>query len=46
MTERKRILFIIEAMGGGVFTYVVDHVALNASFGLKLTERRWRHDKV
>ena len=22
--ERKKILFIVEAMGGGVFTYIVD----------------------
>ncbi len=24
MTERKKILYIVEAMGGGVFTYIVD----------------------
>lgn len=24
MTEKKRILFIVEAMGGGIFTYIVD----------------------
>lgn len=24
MTEKKKILFIVEAMGGGVFTYIVD----------------------
>lgn len=24
MAERKKILFIVEAMGGGVFTYIVD----------------------
>ena len=22
--ERKKILFVVEAMGGGVFTYIVD----------------------
>ena len=24
MAEKKRILYIVEAMGGGVFTYIVD----------------------
>ena len=24
MAEKKKILFIVEAMGGGVFTYIVD----------------------
>lgn len=24
MDEKKKILFIVEAMGGGVFTYIVD----------------------
>lgn len=26
MAEKKKILFIVEAMGGGVFTYIVDVV--------------------
>ena len=24
MAEKKKILYIVEAMGGGVFTYIVD----------------------
>lgn len=24
LTERKKILYVVEAMGGGVFTYIVD----------------------
>lgn len=24
MADKKRILFIVKAMGGGVFTYIVD----------------------
>ena len=24
MAEKKKILFVVEAMGGGVFTYIVD----------------------
>ena len=24
MAEKEKILFIVEAMGGGVFTYIVD----------------------
>ena len=26
MAEKKKILYIVEAMGGGVFTYIVDQV--------------------
>ena len=25
MAEKKKILYIVEAMGGGVFTYIVDN---------------------
>lgn len=28
MAEKKKILYIVEAMGGGVFTYIVDTVLL------------------
>lgn len=28
MAEKKKILYIVEAMGGGVFTYIVDTVIL------------------
>lgn len=24
MADKKKVLFIVEAMGGGVFTYIVD----------------------
>ena len=24
MAEKKKVLYIVEAMGGGVFTYIVD----------------------
>lgn len=26
MAEKKKVLYIVEAMGGGVFTYIVDGV--------------------
>lgn len=26
MAEKKKILYIVEAMGGGVFTYIVDKI--------------------
>ena len=26
MAEKKKILYIVEAMGGGVFTYIVDRM--------------------
>ena len=26
MAEKKKILYIVEAMGGGVFTYIVDYL--------------------
>lgn len=26
MAEKKKILYIVEAMGGGVFTYIVDSI--------------------
>ena len=29
MAEKKKILYIVEAMGGGVFTYIVDNSAIN-----------------
>ena len=28
MAEKKKILYIVEAMGGGVFTYIVDTVGI------------------
>ena len=30
MAEKKKILYIVEAMGGGVFTYIVDDVRFDA----------------
>lgn len=29
MAEKKKILYIVEAMGGGVFTYIVDLMSLS-----------------
>ena len=29
MAKKKKILYIVEAMGGGVFTYIVDQIPLN-----------------
>ena len=26
MAEKKKVLYIVEAMGGGVFTYIVDPI--------------------
>ena len=31
MAGKKRILYIVEAMGGGVFTYIVDPIAAKSS---------------
>ncbi len=28
MAEKKKILYIVEAMGGGVFTYIVDIISV------------------
>lgn len=30
MVEKKKILYIVEAMGGGVFTYIVDYATAKA----------------
>lgn len=32
MAEKKKILYIVEAMGGGVFTYIVDKIIKNPGF--------------
>lgn len=35
MAEKKKILYIVEAMGGGVFTYIVDLANVEAVNELK-----------
>ena len=32
MAEKKKILYIVEAMGGGVFTYIVDRAKVNPTY--------------
>lgn len=32
MAEKKKILYIVEAMGGGVFTYIVDLAVVASIF--------------
>lgn len=36
MTERKRILFIVEIIVDDVYTYIVDHVALKCQFWIEV----------
>ena len=38
MAEKKKILYIVEAMGGGVFTYIVDTIRLTAADFLEKLE--------
>lgn len=38
MAEKKKILYIVEAMGGGVFTYIVDST-LNKGHQVRLSGR-------
>lgn len=41
MAEKKKILYIVEAMGGGVFTYIVDFGCREAvSIGEEDMQRR------
>lgn len=43
MAEKKKILYIVEAMGGGVFTYIVDLAnELVKADSYALAERRVR----
>ena len=35
MAEKKKILYIVEAMGGGVFTYIVDAFAQTFKLTIK-----------
>ena len=37
MAEKKKILYIVEAMGGGVFTYIVDPAASNRKYSGSLS---------
>ena len=43
MAEKKKVLYIVEAMGGGVFTYIVDFQAVpqrSRERAAPLSERR------
>lgn len=40
MAEKKKILYIVEAMGGGVFTYIVDFTKLFTSDTPEMIRKR------
>lgn len=42
MAEKKKILYIVEAMGGGVFTYIVDLANPSKSLPVKFQHKRQR----
>ena len=42
MAEKKKILYIVEAMGGGVFTYIVDTSLAPIPFAT-MSNREWGH---
>ena len=39
MAEKKKILYIVESMGGGVFTYIVDPDTFCAPMSVGLYEK-------
>lgn len=40
MAEKKKILYIVEAMGGGVFTYIVDGLIGTLQLDMQLMPAR------
>lgn len=43
MAEKKKILYIVEAMGGGVFTYIVDPPLIEKPVNQKFSLHQMEH---